>query len=327
MLSLHWLMLSASCIVIGVCGVLVMRTYMGKFFGGEKSAWIPQRVWWVHLTEIVCVGLVVFGLTLLLGESGLFSNFFRRQIGDIFVSINTDPAYMRQNLLPERIREIRIAATEALCQQYVEKGPGSFLELIENDIYPTLDAPVRENLDVYYEHKIIEVGGERALKVYQVSKWTLRNLSTNPIEYVQKVQSTLDPVEGVEPQDLFKIVKFAVGGRDREIYTEPVRTGDERFVFNWSYSFTISGSEEVMVIIERIIPFTNTFTLWMMAPTKGIRFAYRHPPSFRPSIYVFGLGDEPVRLLESTGDYHVWIYRGWLLKKHGVLLQWSLEDK
>lgn len=323
-----WLAVSAGALVVGVSGVVVLWSLLDKIFKKDESAWrVLKRFWWIHFWEVMLCALVVFGLTGLLGESGVLSEFFKDQVADVFTGIYTDPKYMREHVSPEKIKEIRIVATEALCKVPVEKGPGTFLDLIDNEIYPTLDAPLREGLDVHYEQKIIDVHGGKALEIYNRISWTYRNLSTETILYPQEIQNTMEPVAGITPQGLFTVIKFTVDGETIDLGLKPQAMEDGRFLFKGSYDVRIEETKQVTLITKKIIPLTDHFTVWMNVPTKGVKLTYRHPANFKPRVYVFGMGDGGLKQIEETPERTVWEYDGWLLKKHGVLLNWVIEAK
>jgi len=321
-----YLMASLILVLVGAMGVLLVRYQLGKIFGNKEIQPI-LRLWSIQFFEVLCSALIVFGLAGLLLETPIFSNFFERSIGRIFTRTLTDPSYLRESFSTDRLKQIRNSSIEALAKQPVEAGRGSLLELIENKILPWLNEPIRENLEIRYEQQIINVGGVKALKVYQSTSWNFKNLTNEPISYTQLVDNILEPLPGVKPEDLFRIIKFKVGDQDLASVLRLEKMEDGRFRFKGKFDFKIMGTADVIMVFEKIVPLNDHVTIWVTMPTKGLRFLYIHPPNFKPSIVVLGLGDSGPDLIESRETSKLWKYDGWLLEKHGIVLTWSIVDK
>lgn len=324
-LKLLWITASLLVTGIGIGGVFVMRYFLGKILNEESHV---VKTFYIHVGEFISSALIVFGVTFLLGETELLSKYVQRKTGRTFIDIITQPEYLRKNFNNNRIKEIRIAATQALCIAPVDTGSGSFLNLIENTIYPMLDNPLRYDLEVYYGQQITKVKGKDVLKITHISKWTYKNPRSVPIVYPQIFQNKMEPIDGIKPKDLFKITEFKVNGKQQQFKWSMDLLPDHRYLFSGKWNIEVKEKENVDVELkqEKFIPYQDHFTLWMEVPTKNIKLTYKHPDNFEPRIYVFGLGEKDVILETEESDLHVWKYQGWLLKKHGLLLYWVKKE-
>ncbi|MCJ7577310.1 MAG: hypothetical protein MUO91_02540 [candidate division Zixibacteria bacterium] len=348
--KLVWISVAAGTFAVGVAGVIYVRGKLlerlklktespearASFEAYSKaSSEAYSKAYSLQFCEFVFSGLIVLGLTIFFGEVGILSDYFHKQVARHFTDIIVNPKYLRETFNVPRIKEFRVTATKALCGPDLEEGPGTYLDLIENTLYPMIDSVRRYNLEVYYtlepKKEIEKKAGKRVSKVRQISSWVYTNPAPRPITFVQTIQARMDSIVGEDTDNLLKVTKFLVK-RDTIVDTIPItltkeRMSDGRYRFTAKPSFLIKKDVSVTVEQEKVLPYDDVITLWMNVPTKDIKVTFLHPSDIDPRLFVYGLGKNPEgEHVVNEQQLDVWRYDGWLLRMHGILIYWRHEE-
>lgn len=310
--SLLWWLITSGCLMGGGVGMYFVILRME-----------PKDVW-VRIAEILLTGLFLSGLALLLGETGLLSKFFHREIGRTFTERIFSQEYMKETFCKDKRRGIRNAAVESLCPDTLVKGPDGLLEVLDTHIYPMIERPMRYNLDVTYHQKVEEIGGKKIIKINHTYFSVYKNPFVKPIVDRLTFENVLDAISGINPEELLKIVKFKVNKRNITFPLEMTANTDGTYTFRGSVEIPIAEKVPVEIELQKIQPYTehDYIAVWMPIPTRDMIFRYKHPGTFVSQHQFFGFGEEEDPKITAQPDYEVWSYKGWLLKKHGLLVYW-----
>jgi len=318
----QWVAYGLIMILFGLIGVIFIRWRMGRILGSSEITLrtLPHRI-----GEFIFAAIIVFGVTVILGETTLLSKIYHRQIFRFFISNISDPKFLRETLTKEKLRELRFVVSQAVFGPKLQTGPGSFLDVLENKILPTLDQPMRHNLEVYYVQEVEELQGQRVLKVVQIVTCTYKNPFESPIEFCQPIENTLPAVRGIDVKDLLKVTKFMVNGENLRFDLEIETVDTSEYKFSGKECFSIEDSVHVEMEIEKIMPYrSDRIYFFMQIPTQNMKFTYKYPETFKIQGWGFGMEDKPAKQDVDKRGFAVWNYQGWLFKNQGFFVYWSV---
>lgn len=304
-----WLLITVLSLLFGLIGL---------FFVLKKL--YPKTAWY-RVMEIFFTGLFACGVALLLGEMGLLSGHFHEHIKRDIIEIASEEVSIGRGISLDKKKENKTIIKESPYSSSNDKALSPVSDLVDSIITPMLEQPVRYNLEITYDQTIDNLHGKKIMRVKQGSTWVYKNPSGIPMIFPQHIESTMEPIQGIKPEDLFKITEFKVNGKPRSRAMKMEKLEDGRYRFSGTTDLQIKDILIIELEIERINPYQDYLTLWMNVPTKDLKLIYKHPKNLIPRFYVFGFG----KIVEEKGisDLNVWRYDGWLLRKQGIILFWT----
>jgi hypothetical protein len=324
-----WWVLTVGTILVGLGGSLGLHIWAAK---GRKE--MVQSDWFksaLPVFHMICAAVFACGVTLALGSTGALSKFFHKELGRTFMKTFAPDSKSLRFLGSPIIERIRNSAIEAELlrktpNDTLVKTPDSFFGALDSIIYPMLNEPWRENLNIIYRQEILDRGNDKVIKIIQTSSWVFKNPRGQAINYPIIVDNLVDTVRNTPLGDLVKIVNFRV--EDDSMGFPLVYNREKQYVrFTGKFSVAIERSVRVTMTVEKIQPYVkrDLVVAWAIGPTNGMRFEYRHPKHFECDHYFFGFGKEVNCGEEQQEDTKVWCYKGWMLKKQGLFLYWFAE--
>jgi hypothetical protein len=304
----EWLLVTVICLLVGILGLIFVFNKLE-----------PENVTY-RVMQSIFTGIFVCGVALLFGQLGILSSFSRKQMKMTFGEITTESIYPGKSFETERIKEVKASISS------MSKVSSTFSDFVENIVYPMLDLPVRYNYEVIYSQKVSKLYGRKIMKVVQSAKWIYKSPSGKPMDTPLYIQNTVGLIDGIKPEDLFKITKFSINGELRSIAVKMEEAQDGRYTFTGACDIQITESTLVELVVEKVILYEDNLILWMTVPTKDIKFTYIHDKNLIPRFYVFGLGKRDAVLEYNEPGLKVWRYDGWLLQRHGLILFWSEKE-
>jgi len=332
-MSLSFIIITFLVAITGFLGCIVLRGELVKRVGTGSNL---TKLHWIHLGDFVSSALIVFGVTLFLGDIGVLRPYFEKQLSNTLFGMTESPEFLRKNLGEEARRSLRKTTIFSLCKEARLGADDPFYKVIENDILPMLDGPIRENHIISYDHKIVSIDGRERLQITRTDEFTMKNTTAKPkLPYKQRFK-IVSQREGKFPYFVKEKVMFKINDKKVKFPYSIDRdsTGD----------FVIIDGDTILEIEDKLdIFFSYTlidtlidndhFGVWELYPTRNIKVQYTHDKRFKPELYLFALADfgpsfprDRIKV-NSDSTYHEWKYDGWLLQKHGVLLTWKLEKK
>lgn len=256
-------------------------------------------------------------------QPGTINEMERRLAGHIkkdFIDRATDVAWLRTTFSEPELRSLRSDAVKATLPDLDEQR----LALLNQHVYPLIERPWRADLRINLVYSEVP-GRPGLLSVDADFVCRYENPASRQLEFEQPIKAVIDKVEGIVPADVTTPFWFKADGRPLDVrwqIKDDVPPGKITLEAKLSWAVP-PGGVQVHEHREYKKPASDNYYHFRSAfLTKDITISFTHPAYIKPAAYGSFLGAEPERIESPT--HHQWIFRGWFLELHGIVIVWPL---
>lgn len=327
----------SSCLVIAVSVICLM------IIDREPAPWIPYTPNWLpELLNRLVDGVIVFACAAFLAETRFFKVYLEQRLRKTefqllyadFISKAQTPKFLRQFDV-KTLAQVEDCVRRATFAQDLPAELESFHKGLHS---------IRNRLSVwrtsYREFVAFEELPDHpgVWRVRADTDCVYLNYSAarEPLKFRQRFTEYAVPVEGVPNQDLYKLKKLEIGGRDylpETPMTSEMKNAavyfDAHCAFDLPPATGVDEGVRFSVSEECIRPSRRVWVQRFFYPVHGLDISCTFPAGSEPSLHVFGVGSKTERLdplapthlyTNRTGGSAQWVYDGWLLPNHGFLI-------
>lgn len=251
----------------------------------------------------------------------LFVKKFRDTAHEVVTEIYTEPEALRRVFTRATLRQFRLNISKALSSSELVPEKAELLD----KLFEMTDGPYRTDMHTTRVHSYCTSSfGEKYIKVDETSTYTLCGGQNDTIA----LAATMKAIRGVPQDSLYLVRSVRVDSKDVPWKMEKTKADSMRATFRgWFYADT-RQPKLIRVRSSRCIPLDDRAFMWVTVPTKNIRLTFTYPAevdSAKVRLSILGLGStmpgelEPEQHMKPTVT---WSYTGWLLQRHGYLLEW-----
>lgn len=239
-----------------------------------------------------------------------------------------DADYLRRTFGETQLSAFRRATIRARLPE--RSVTDSQIAVFESEVIPSFAGIVRRNLIIsrtYEEHW--SKTGMLCFRV--VEETSVEMIPPGPDGKADlPVFASMDTIAGMDAASLYRLISFKIDGKsvDLSVMMDPEMDGT--ITFDGRKSRIVSKPEKWEWTAEKYVPLDDQMSAWVSLPTQDVEISLHYPSiPLEPRLLWFAAGQknpDDARPVGLPPGSRRWKYDGWLLKQHGWLLGWTLEE-
>jgi hypothetical protein len=242
-----------------------------------------------------------------------------------------DSEFLRKHFSTTELKDFRSATIEAVRGRPLLPGEKDLFDVVLGE---AIGNHLRSELKIDREQDLIEASTSAREPYFRVVEDTHFVVHAGAFgdSVLLPIYGDMKPIPGVADTLLYRLTSFVIGEHELDPlpHPQPLHTKTGTVRFDGRMKYFVRGDVDVRYITEKRIPAQDQATTWLNAPTEGLTYSLRYTPqSLDPKLYVFGMGNKAPADIVPTGvpGHLQWEYSGWLVRKQGCVLTWTLPQR